>query len=205
MEKVHHIILVCGWWSSIIFVFKLWAKRLLKNFLKPMFGNRLGQDVIVWIVSSDFMGEKKAFDAVLKDHKAGRLGVVVIVGHSNGGRDGPARGSRKLAEHGVQIPYAAVIDMTLAEFGAKVHGNVWELDDFHARLERADLDESFIQMGRTYNLFELDEIEGHLVGHTQAASLPFVQKRIAKKIKAVIPQPGAKSVIELWNENHHGT
>ncbi len=186
MREINHIILVCGWWSSVIFLFKLWAKRLLNNHLKPIFGDRIGADIIVWIVSSDFWGEKKAFDAVMRDAKAGRLGKVIIVGHSNGARDGPARGSRRLAEHGVEIQYAAVIDMTLAEFGAKVHGNVLLLDDFHARLETADLDDSFTSAGREYNLYELDEIEGRLVGHTEAASLPFVQESIAKRIKLLL-------------------
>lgn len=185
----NHIILVCGLGSSILFFFKAWA-RDLENMLTRHYGKeRLGRDIKIWVVTADGLGERKAIEAVIADHQAGRLANVTIAGHSNGGRDGPARMSQRLFNlkgGPVSIPYAAVIDMTAGEFGAVVYGNVAVLDEFWAGLQKTDFHPSFKKPKNVHNFFDLDKISKKNIFHIPSASLPFVQDRIFQQITAVI-------------------
>lgn len=180
MEERHHVLLVCGWFSSIFWFFRTWARKIEKR-LKRKYGRRVGRDIIVHVVSSDGKGERAAQKAIMKDAKDGRLGKVFVCGHSNGGRDGPCLTSR-LFYPDIIIDYAAVIDMTLAEWGEELYGNVLVCHEFWAKLERVDLHESFLDLNGEYKFFDLNKILKRRVGHVEAASVEFTQDTIFDEI-----------------------
>lgn len=170
---MRHLVLLSGLGSSVPFLapwFKGWANKLEKRLAYSP-----GQGIIVWNLSADGAGEKPALSAILNDP---RLGGVILVGHSNGARDILFM-AEVLYRTGIAVKYAACLDMTLAEYGAKACGNIEFLDEFHARLERVDFDESFVKNPANYKLWE---VKG---GHISMASSPAVQNRLFTKITEI--------------------
>ena len=183
MTEQHHIVLIAGLGSSIFWRWNRWSKwaRDMEARFRSHYRKRVG--VNVWAVSSDGAGEKIAFDAIIKDHQRGVLGRVAGGGHSNGDRDF-LRGCERLYARGIPVEYGFGIDMTLGEFGAEVFGNIRHYEEFWAGLQKADLHESF---KNRFDFHDIDKIEKRNVGHTEAASLPWVQNTIFKRITQVIP------------------
>jgi len=167
-----HLVLLSGLASSLPLIgrrYTAWARQLDASLTLPSSVKR-------WVLSSDGAGEKPALSAILADHRKGLLGTVVFIGHSNGARDTLFM-AETLYSIGIEVRYAATLDMTLGEFGAKAFGSIKELDEFHARLQTVDFDPSFKKNASTYHKFEIDK------GHVAMASDPFVQSRLRRKIE----------------------
>lgn len=174
-----HIVLIAGLGSSIAWPFNpwsAWARKMQKRFSDHYKGRK---DVVIWALSADGSGEKRAFDAIIADHQKGLLDKVCGGGHSNGDRDF-LRGNERLYARGIQVPYGFGIDMTLGEFGAEVFGNIRVYEEFHGVLETADFHPSFKQTGGKHIYHETK------VGHTASANLQWVQNRIFDNITGVI-------------------
>ena len=177
----NHILLLSGLGSSVCpWRYAAWARELKKKILTHP-NLRDVPNLKIHVLSSDGNGEKSFFDEVISDHKKGRLGKVVTVGHSNGARD-QLRGAERLYAYSIPVAYCAVIDMTLGEFGATAFGNIKQLDEFWAALQTTDFHESFRGI---HNFYNLDEITKKNIGHVEAASLPFVQDKITDNIAKV--------------------
>jgi hypothetical protein len=165
-----HLVLLSGALSSILpRRYRRWANQL-ENTL------RLPDSVAVWNLSSDGGGEKPALKAILADHRAKTLGRLAFAGHSNGARDILFM-IETLYGMGIKVRYAACLDMTLGEFGCEAFGNIAFLDEFHARLQRVDFDESFKPSAANYKLWEINK------GHVAMASDMLVQGRLRMKIE----------------------
>lgn len=168
---MNHVVLLSGLGSSLPFLswfFQAWARKLAKR-LGPLPGTT------VWQLSSDGAGEKPATVAILRDFERGRLGRVVLVGHSNGARDILFM-AQAFYNAGISVRYAATLDMTLNELGVLAYPNIQYLDEFHARLEKVDFHPDFRRTGANYHYWEIDS------GHVAMASTEEVQQRLATKI-----------------------
>lgn len=177
-----HIGLLAGLGSSLFWSCNPWSAwaRTQEVRLKRHYKDR--KDVVIHAVSSDLSGERRMREAVLNDHRKGLLKTVVGGGHSNGARDWLFV-SQAFHAAGIQIPYAFAIDMTLGEFGAEVYGNTNQYDEFWAGLQKADFHASFTG---NHKIYDVDKIEKRNVGHTPAASLPWVQDRIFQQITEAV-------------------
>ena len=70
-----HFVTVSGWFSS-------WFKERYRSWAYSLHARMLPRDGLVkWEVSSDGNGEKKMIQTILRDHREGRLGKVVMAGH----------------------------------------------------------------------------------------------------------------------------
>lgn len=171
---MNHLVLISGLGSSLSFFgarYRAWARKLEKR-LGPL------PWTTVYEVSSDGSGEKDALQAIVKDKARGR---VIIIGHSNGARDGLFMATM-FHYMNIKVDYFASLDMTLGEFGAEAHGNIQYLDEFHARLQTVDFHPSFKPSAANYHKWEINS------GHVAMASHPTVQDRIYKKVKEVLGQ-----------------
>lgn len=173
--KRSHIILIGGWWSSVIPYFMSWAWKLHAR-LVAHYKSR--KDVKIWVVSSDGGREKPAIAAVLKDAKNGVLGQVAIGGHSNGGGETDLA-SQLFYAAGIKIQYAFTIDRTLGYTGAFIYGSVSYFDEFWAGLRKTKFHSSFTG---TKKFWDIDKIMGKDINHTPSASLPFVQDKLFTEI-----------------------
>lgn len=180
--KTDHIVLIAGLGSSWFWRWNRWSKwaRDMESRLGRHYAGR--RDVRIWAVSSDGTREKEAFDAIIADHRRGTLGKVVGGGHSNGDRDF-LKGCERLYANRISVAYGFGIDMTLGEFGAQIFGNIEFYEEFWAGLQKADKHPSF---SGKFVFHDVDAIERRNVGHTESASLPWVQNTIFKNITRAI-------------------
>lgn len=167
--KIDHFATISGlgssWFKSR---FRAWAYKIHAR-IPPRDG------LVKWEVSADGNGEKRFIEAVLRDKREGRLGRVVMAGHSNGARDMLFAAQTFYAAK-IPVEYAASLDMTLGEFGAKAFGNIKYLDEFWARLERVDFDKSFVKTANNYSYFRVNK------SHVAMASEKSVQDRVVAKV-----------------------
>lgn len=170
----NHIVLLSGLGSSLLpWRYKRWANELEGRLKRS---DALPKDTIIWNLSSDGTGEKPALKGILADLRAGKLGRLAIGGHSNGARDALFMIETLFQMH-VPVQYAFSLDMTLGEFGAEAYGNIKYLDEFHARLQHVDFDDSFVKSAANYHYWQIDK------GHVAMASDQFVQQRLRQKIE----------------------
>lgn len=169
----NHVVLLSGWFSSWFpSRYKAWAVKLESKLVLP-------ENTKVWNLSSDGAGEKPALKAILKDHREGKLGTIIIGGHSNGARDALFM-IETLHGLGIRVKYAFSLDMTLGEMGCEAFGNIQFLDEFHAKLQYVDFDKSFKKSAANYKLWEI------IKGHVAMASDAFVQQRLKIKIEEAL-------------------
>lgn len=177
MRHVHVVGLITGLGSSLPFfgwLWTAWARKLQKR-LEGKYGK--DSDVLIIRCSSDGSGEANLFRTIFQLHKDGLLGVLCLVGHSNGVRDGLIE-VEKLYPQAVPVHYFAGIDQALLDdfFSSEAWGNILTLEEFHARLEYINIHETFVRNKRKHILHEVK------AGHTASASLPFVQDTIFKAV-----------------------
>ena len=128
---------------------------------------------------------------IVELHNSGNLPrPLCLFGHSMGA-EAVLEISAGLRKLGVEVDYNAIIDLTLGPT-TKAGGNIKLLQEFHSQYARTKFDESF---SGHHELYELDDIMGKNVGHSEAARLKFTQDKIVSTIAKITN--GRKPVEEL--------
>lgn len=113
-----------------------------------------------------------------------RPSFIALFGHSKGAEQ-VLQIATGLAEHNIMVDYIGIIDMTYWSRGV-AGPNIKLMQEFHSAYAHARKHEDF--MGE-HELFELDQVTGRNVGHSEAAQIQFTQDTIVETIARLRKEP----------------